>query len=513
MRYSVSVGVVTALAGTTLAAPHTTWHAKRAQTYTCGTSKIPLRVEPGGSRDISQQTCLDVNGGNAPHYKYTDGQTAATVATTTTAPPDTTCEHIMEIQMLKQVLESAGGPCDQLAKAGADDKQAMRAKFKQVTDIINSAPNLVFADNTLEKQKGDMVNKAQSGRKYKNNPKKPDANLKSRLTAVDHFVNSQTRAASMGVASALDAKIAELFPGTKEKVSLRWSSIMSYASTSYADLQDGGESCELEPKGKGKKGKRAVKKGGKKGGKKTCHRKPTKPGQTRPGKGKPKTGVRKPGSRKPKPGARKPKGGVRKPKAGARKPKPGARKPKGGVRKPKGGARKPKGGVRKPKGGARKPKAVGKPKRPASKPKRPAAKPKAPARKPKRPASKPKAPARKPKAPARKPKAAKPKGKKKGGKREELDELLERGLEWQEETLEARSVLPYSDFKWSDNGLEGRDIVWDVEDSSKRAIDPQDDFLVERDLVHDSEDHHRRGQSSEHEVLEQEIYMELESLD
>ncbi|KAL0955108.1 hypothetical protein HGRIS_004024 [Hohenbuehelia grisea] len=486
MKYSISVGVVTALAGTTLAAPHTTWHVKRAQTFTCGGSKIPLRVEPGGTRDISQQTCLDVNGGNAPHYKYTDGQTAASVTTTSSAPPGTTCEHIMEIQMLKQVLESAGGPCDQLAKADANDKQAIRAKFKQVTDIINSAPNLVFADNTLEKQKGDMVNKAQSGRKYKNNPKKPDANLKSRLTAVDNFVNSQTRSASMGVANALDAKIAELFPGTKDKVATKWSAIMSYASTAYSDLAD--EACELDdPKGKGKS-KRAVKKGGKKGGnkggggKKTCHRKPTKPGQTKPGK-KPKSGVRKPGSPKPKPGARKPKGGV--------KPKPGKGKPKAPARKPKGGARKPK--------------------QPASKPKRPT-KPKAPARKPKAPARKPKAPAHKPKAPARKPKASKPKPKK--GKREELeglDELLRRGLEWQGEEIEARGVLPESEFKWSDDGLEGRDIVWDIEEA-KRGLDSQEDVLVERDLVDDSEDHQRRA-ASEHETVDREIYIELESLD
>ncbi|KAL0955594.1 hypothetical protein HGRIS_001830 [Hohenbuehelia grisea] len=239
MRFSVFVSVAFALGA--FAGPQTHRLEKRGQTHACEDTglKIPLRTEPGiplvgFSKPVSQQTCLDFNEGEAPYWTYTDPtQTVAKeVKTRVIAPDETKCEHIVEIQLLKQVLESPGGPCSQIpAKQGRtpEIEKEFRLKFKQITDIINNRPNIVFADKALEGQKGDLVNKWQNGKTY------TDKSKKNLLMAVNDFL-SRTSAQSLGVAAELDVRIAQLFPGTKLHVRDLWSGVLSFAATAHKGL-------------------------------------------------------------------------------------------------------------------------------------------------------------------------------------------------------------------------------------------------------------------------------------
>ncbi|KAL0953404.1 hypothetical protein HGRIS_004643 [Hohenbuehelia grisea] len=317
MRYSIFF--TTAVAGTALAAPHMTWHDKRAKTFVCDKNlKIQLRVDPNNGRDVSKQTCLDVNNQNAPYYQYATGAAAATATTTSTAPETAKCEHIVEMQFLVDVLQSKGGACEQLkALTDIGERQAFRQRFREVGDIINNRPNLVFVDDELETAKGLLVNKMKAGLTFNS---RADANT---LAAVDDFLNNLTSDRSERVAKDLDTKIAKLFPGTTEKVITRVDYMKQFARDPFGTCQAGPSNSMS---------KRAPKNS------KACQR-PSKPPAAAPRKGKPS----KNSPNKPQPGGRKAKPAVRKPTPAVRKPKPAARKSKSPAdRKPKPIARKPK---------------------------------------------------------------------------------------------------------------------------------------------------------------------------
>ncbi|KAJ7608848.1 hypothetical protein DFH06DRAFT_1247871 [Mycena polygramma] len=121
-------------------------------------------------------------GTSTPWYPYTLGEdTTAKTGVSKTSPPwftlgqrakfswpaDVTCEHILELNILQYVMESAHGPCDQIANELAngrafDDPQVTR-HWKPLYTIINGPDNLSFAPTkTLEEQKALVVQYARA---------------------------------------------------------------------------------------------------------------------------------------------------------------------------------------------------------------------------------------------------------------------------------------------------------------------------------------------------------------
>ncbi|KAJ7642317.1 hypothetical protein DFH06DRAFT_1137337 [Mycena polygramma] len=84
-------------------------------------------------------------------------------------PPDFTCglviseeEHILELNILKYVMESAHGPCDQianeLANGHASTDPEVARHWQPLVNIINGVENLCWAPKkTLEEQKALIV--------------------------------------------------------------------------------------------------------------------------------------------------------------------------------------------------------------------------------------------------------------------------------------------------------------------------------------------------------------------
>ncbi|KAL0950867.1 hypothetical protein HGRIS_007626 [Hohenbuehelia grisea] len=258
--------------GTAFAAPHASFekragHHPACSNHVAAADQPALRIEPrrfatAGSnpKRVTNPSCLTVNDKKSPHYKYNaetneadyDPAKPATVA----LPGDTvTCDHIVELQFLKTVLESEGGPCEQYAVALKDGKkEEYLNKFFELTDIINNQPNLVYADKVFETPKGNVANFIAEGRL--------DKALSLRFPkgvslALDDYVNRKTASYSRDVASRLDAKIAKEFPGTKLKVQ----EIMDQMKTTVKELAANAVDADCEEEGESSTGKAKAKRG------------------------------------------------------------------------------------------------------------------------------------------------------------------------------------------------------------------------------------------------------------
>lgn len=59
--------------------------------------------------------------------------------------------HLLDLDILSRVLESAGGPCDQLRdQQQGKNMEAMRTGYTQLTNMINNVTNLAYIDDQLE---------------------------------------------------------------------------------------------------------------------------------------------------------------------------------------------------------------------------------------------------------------------------------------------------------------------------------------------------------------------------
>ncbi|KAJ7178215.1 hypothetical protein C8R46DRAFT_1029710 [Mycena filopes] len=149
-------------------------------------------------------------------------------------PPNdlTVTYHVLELNILKDVMESAGGPCDQLAVLYKASKKAdALSRVKLLTDIINGYSNLVYADAALEDQKTLVVahtfGKAANGL----TPVTYQAtNTPNRLKAAHQYL-AETNDMAQKVAQALDAQIQISFPGTTLKMVDEWNKVLLTANS------------------------------------------------------------------------------------------------------------------------------------------------------------------------------------------------------------------------------------------------------------------------------------------
>ncbi|KAJ7645910.1 hypothetical protein DFH06DRAFT_579661 [Mycena polygramma] len=224
--------------------------ALRQSSKAQGWQTINLRGSIGPPDCVVQGTPANPrppNVGKGTYYTYKPGDTTTTATgvndardkTLNTVPTSTeaTCDHMLELNLLARVMESTGGPCDQLAKLYlANNKDTAIAKTNALIALAKDKTNLAFVANELELQKGLVVqhtfNPAPDYTDLLIDVKKRISNddIANRLKAVDKLV-SATSTQALNLAARMDAEIQRSFPGTKLTVVGLWNEVVATAHT------------------------------------------------------------------------------------------------------------------------------------------------------------------------------------------------------------------------------------------------------------------------------------------
>jgi len=183
-------------------------------------------------------------------FQYTEGNDAATVTKANfnlgqsarfQRPANTICDHVLELRILKAVMESPGGPCDQLVAMYANGAQPkiddVQARWKPLKTLINDKTrNMAFTSSSLEKQKGQIVKYDSDPRESLNVDDTLPANNAHRLRAANDYLSktkdgSATGLNTLQLAADLDAQIQTSFPGTTMRVVDEWNRILALADS------------------------------------------------------------------------------------------------------------------------------------------------------------------------------------------------------------------------------------------------------------------------------------------
>ncbi|KAJ7465675.1 hypothetical protein FB451DRAFT_1402684 [Mycena latifolia] len=158
------------------------------------------------------------------------------------APAGAVCEHILELNILRDVMESPGGPCQQIVdKFQCTDKPTaaeIKAPVAPLVKIINGKNvNVVFAQkSSLEAQKGLIVEQALGRGSGLDVPGLDTANKALRLQGANDYLTRTSNGAdgpnTLQVAANLDAEIQKTFPGTKAKAVDEWKKVLNLAKAS-----------------------------------------------------------------------------------------------------------------------------------------------------------------------------------------------------------------------------------------------------------------------------------------
>ncbi|KAJ7982938.1 hypothetical protein DFH06DRAFT_1466898 [Mycena polygramma] len=200
--------------------------------------------------------------GSFQYYQYTDGDTSVTKKERDSTRPETNmkqpattgakCDHLVELNIMKRVLESPGGVCEQLAslyssKVAANIAQADAARAA-IEKSINTYANVVWADAILEDQKTLIVKYNFDHTQDLNSPAQDAATPVTQITAkriqAAHQYLTDSRDKSVPAAAAMDAQIHTLFPHLTSTMHLAttWNQVLNTGSilaTQYAALAAG----------------------------------------------------------------------------------------------------------------------------------------------------------------------------------------------------------------------------------------------------------------------------------
>ncbi|KAJ7870740.1 hypothetical protein B0H14DRAFT_3132014 [Mycena olivaceomarginata] len=208
-------------------------------------------------------------------YDYTDGDATAHLTSTGfnpkkptpfTQPADTTCEHILELNILKDVMESPGGVCEQIAAKFATNPDipdladceiaeltpaelakrnaALEKRAKDVKTLVDpivkaindKALNLVFTQKSLlEAQKTLVVEQATGRGTSLDVGGVSSPNRSNRLKAVNDYLTRTSAGAegpnTLQVAKNIDAAITKNFKATSVTVADSWKKTLSVAKS------------------------------------------------------------------------------------------------------------------------------------------------------------------------------------------------------------------------------------------------------------------------------------------
>ncbi|KAJ7485975.1 hypothetical protein B0H11DRAFT_1132339 [Mycena galericulata] len=201
---------------------------------------VPLLVAHG--QNITQNSCMSNATNSGILYDYQNGTLVVSNSTVTQAPDDTnaTCSHVLDLEILSQVLEFAGGPCDQVQKS--KNATALKQGYEQLVDMINNVTNLAYIDDQLVETKVDVVNKSMAIPVYHYQLNASDPNLFPRIDATFDLMN-KTNNQSLTLAGELDKVIGANFPGTKTNVTSVYTHALEFAGNATKPQPSAVSSC------------------------------------------------------------------------------------------------------------------------------------------------------------------------------------------------------------------------------------------------------------------------------
>jgi len=154
-------------------------------------------------RGVSNNDCLKDNKGT--NYSLNKPSSIAS-AQVTSVPNGSTCDQIIEIQLLNDALNNHK-ICNLLSQMKLVKKELNKNDvLKPLADIMTSQQNLAFVNNDVENRKKEVVKKGVKG---------DGQNWDDTGKAVGNFL-SQTKGTSQDVAKKLDEKIADIVKQAQE---------------------------------------------------------------------------------------------------------------------------------------------------------------------------------------------------------------------------------------------------------------------------------------------------------
>jgi len=141
-----------------------------------------------------------------------------------------TCDHLVELQLVKAALELPGGACDKTKELSKD---ARKAALQPIIDLANGEDNLFFVSVNPENRKGDLVSAFVDPKQKAFNAK----NKHAQVVAANSYL-TQTQAQSTKFAARVDTLISTTFPGsTAPNVASQWTSFLAFAAKEAAKSQ------------------------------------------------------------------------------------------------------------------------------------------------------------------------------------------------------------------------------------------------------------------------------------
>jgi hypothetical protein len=143
-----------------------------------------------------------------------DGQAKRETGATKKYGDKYTCDHLLELQQVKEIMEQPGGACEKAAEyAAANTAAEAIEKLRKIRWHTWQPANLYFVENALEKRKGNTVSNGAGSLK----------GLKwHRTNEIYSLVVGGTGAQAVLTAAAIDAEIETQFPGATTGVAAKW---------------------------------------------------------------------------------------------------------------------------------------------------------------------------------------------------------------------------------------------------------------------------------------------------
>ncbi|EJD39331.1 hypothetical protein AURDEDRAFT_116158 [Auricularia subglabra TFB-10046 SS5] len=136
-----------------------------------------------------------------------------------------TCDHILELNILKSVINYDGGICDKAAEM--EDQVEAKAKLDKIRKIVNRPQNLVFFKSSLENIK------TKNTQQFQREPVLSTGSTDLTFIVMYNYLE-KTLSKTQQTAKLLDDAIAAEFPGAKTGVATLWAEYIAFTKVKAA---------------------------------------------------------------------------------------------------------------------------------------------------------------------------------------------------------------------------------------------------------------------------------------
>ncbi|KAF8890935.1 hypothetical protein BD779DRAFT_219311 [Infundibulicybe gibba] len=200
------------------------------------------------STDILSPDTKACSGTETLFIDHQQNQSTVTRNTVSSPPDGAVCVRLVDLSLLSRVLESPGGPCDQLQakSSGTDLKEFEKLKkgFMNLVLQINNASNVIFVGAALESMKSHIIVDSLLGQSH-NLTNIPALGVE-RIGAVSDYL-AKTQGVSGPFVQRLDQAIAQSFPGTNATIEGAWIKALAFAKDVAQDIAGRRASLSARP--------------------------------------------------------------------------------------------------------------------------------------------------------------------------------------------------------------------------------------------------------------------------